>query len=125
MDCIFCKIVKGEIPSKKIYEDDNVIAILDLHPACDGHTLIIPKKHYEDFMTLPNDELNNIMEAAKKLTPKLVECFNAKAFSLRLNYLDSQEIKHYHLHLLPDYFCRKPKLTQEEAYETYQKYSSK
>ena len=125
MDCIFCKIIKGEIPSKKIYEDENVIAILDLHPSCDGHTLVIPKKHYEDFMSLPNQELNNIMDAAKKIAPSLIACFNSKAFSLRVNYLDSQEIKHYHLHLLPNYPCHKATLTQEEAYNKYQNYCSK
>ena len=125
MDCVFCKIIKGEIPSKKIYEDDKVIVLLDLHPTCDGHTLIIPKKHYDDFVSLPNEELNHIMDVAKKLTPDLVKCFDSKAFSLRVNYLDAQEIKHYHMHLMPGFPCHKPKYTQEEAYNKYMEYCSK
>lgn len=117
MDCIFCKIINGEIPSKKIYEDDNLIAILDLHPACDGHTLLIPKKHFTDLMELDNDTLNSINEVAKKLTPILMDKMNASALSLRVNYGDSQEIKHYHMHLLPNYQFKKPTKSQEEVYE--------
>ena len=49
MDCIFCKIINGEIPSKRVYEDDKVIAILDVNPVVDGHTLVIPKKHIKDY----------------------------------------------------------------------------
>ena len=116
-NCIFCKIVKGEIPSSKIYEDDNVIAILDLHPACDGHTLLIPKKHYTDFIELDDNTLLSINEVSKKLTPILMDKMNASALSTRVNYGDSQEIKHYHMHLLPNYLYKKPTKSQEEVYE--------
>ena len=116
-NCIFCKIVKGEIPSSKIYEDDNVIAILDLHPACDGHTLLIPKKHYSDFVELDDEELLHINSVAKKLTPILMDKMKASALSTRVNYGDSQEIKHYHMHLLPNYLYKKPTKSQEEVYE--------
>ena len=116
-DCLFCKIIKGDIPSKKIYEDDKVIAILDLHPACDGHTLLIPKKHYSDFIELSDEELIYINNVAKKLAPILMDKVKATGFSTRVNYGDSQEIKHYHMHLLPNYLYKKPTLSQEEAYE--------
>ena len=116
-NCIFCKIISGEIPSKKIYEDDKVIAILDLHPACDGHTLVIPKKHFTDFIELSDEELIAINNVSKKLAPILMNKMNATALSTRVNYGDSQEIKHYHMHLLPNYMYKKPSKTQEEVYE--------
>ena len=56
-DCIFCKIVNGEIPSKKVYEDDNVIAIMDVNPKVDGHTLVIPKKHVREYTDLTDEEM--------------------------------------------------------------------
>ena len=115
--CIFCKIINGEIPSKKIYEDDDIIVILDLHPVCDGHALIIPKKHIIDMIEMDNETINKIWEVSKKLTPILMNKMNASALSLRVNYGDSQEIKHFHMHLLPNYQYKKPSMTQEEAYE--------
>ena len=60
MDCLFCKMIKGEVPCKKIYEDDLVIGILDLYPDSDGHTLIIPKEHYED-LTVSQLNLHNVL----------------------------------------------------------------
>ena len=116
-DCIFCKIINGEIPSKKIYEDDDVIVILDLHPVCDGHSLIIPKKHITDMTEMDNDTLHKIWNVSNKLTPILMEKTNSTGLSLRVNYGDSQEIKHFHMHLLPNYQYKKPSMTQEEAYE--------
>ena len=116
-NCLFCKIIKGEIPDKRIYEDDQVIALLDLHPACDGHTLIIPKKHITDMMEMDDETLIHIYEVAKKLTPTLMDKTNSTGLSLRVNYGDSQEIKHFHMHVLPNYQYKKPSMSQEEAYE--------
>ena len=116
-NCIFCKIIKGEIPDKRIYEDDKVIALLDLHPAANGHTLIIPKKHITDMIEMDDDTLIHIYNVAKKLTPILMEKTNSTALSLRVNYGDSQEIKHFHMHLLPNYQYKKVTMTQNEAYE--------
>ena len=116
-DCLFCKMISGEIPCKKIYEDDICFAILDLHPSSDGHTLIIPKKHYNDMFDLDNNVLTHIYDVVKIISPTLIDKFNASALSLRINYGDTQEIKHFHLHVLPNYSIKKPKLTQEEAYE--------
>ena len=117
MNCLFCKMISGDIPCKKIYEDTNVIAILDLHPSSDGHTLIIPKKHYEDMLTIDNDTFINVYNVAQKLAPILMEKMHASALSIRINYGDTQEIKHFHMHLLPNYGLEKAKLTQDEAYE--------
>lgn len=117
MNCLFCEMVKGNIPCKKIYEDESVIAILDLHPSSDGHTLIIPKKHFDDMMTIDSETLAHIYMVAKKLTPILMEKMHAKAFSLRVNYGDSQEIKHFHMHLLPNYGIKKCSVSQDEAWD--------
>ena len=116
-NCIFCKIINNEIPDKRIYEDDKVIVILDLHPTCDGHALVIPKKHITDIMEMDDETLTHINGVVKKLTPILMEKMNASALSLRVNYGDSQEVKYFHMHLLPNYQYKKPTMTQEESYE--------
>lgn len=114
MDCLFCKIIKGEIASNKIYEDDKVIAILDAYPEVDGHTLIIPKKHYTDFKELDDEIILHINKVAKILNAKLMQKLNSTGFTFAVNYGDRQAIKHFHLHLLPDYLKNKAKKKPEE-----------
>ena len=103
MDCIFCKIVKGEIPCYKIYEDNNVLAFLDVNPDSDGHTLIIPKKHFTDLDDIDLDTLNYINNTAKKIKNILEKKLNCQGISLLQNNGLIQEVKHYHLHLKPYY----------------------
>lgn len=117
MDCIFCKIVNGEIPSKKIYEDDKVIAILDVNPVVDGHTLIIPKKHVEDYTKLDKDLLIHIYDVANKLTKDIMSKLNSKGMTFTVNYGDSQLVKHFHLHLLPDYQIKDKEMEIDEVFE--------
>lgn len=116
-NCIFCKIIQGEIPAKKIYEDDKVIAFLDIHPAVDGHTLVIPKEHYEDFTALSDEMVAHIYQVAKKLGKEIMEKLGSKGLTLSVNYGETQEVKHFHLHLLPDYHLKKQEKTIEEVYE--------
>ena len=113
MDCLFCKIINGNVPSYKLYEDDLVIVILDAYPNVDGHTLIIPKKHYDTFKDIPADLLNHINEIAKKYTDILMEKLNAKELTIVVNYGTAQKIKHYHMHLIPNYGTRPEKLVEE------------
>ena len=120
-DCIFCKIINGEIPSKKVYEDDKVMAFMDVNPKVDGHTLLVPKKHITDFMGLENEDLNHIYGVVKKLTPVLMNAVDAKAFTLGYNYGDSQLVKHFHIHLLPDYGINKTSKDVEEVYKEIEK----
>lgn len=103
MDCLFCKIANGEIPSYKIYEDDMVLAFLDINPDSDGHTLIIPKKHFKDLDDIDDETLNHVNIIAKKLKKLLEEKLNCDGMSLLQNNGTVQEIKHYHLHLKPYY----------------------
>ena len=95
-DCIFCKIINGDIPCMKVYEDDVCLAYLDINPDSDGHTLIIPKKHYKD-----------IYDISKKIMDMLKEKLGCDGFTLLQNNGSIQEVKHYHLHIKPHYKDRK------------------
>ncbi len=116
MDCIFCKIVKGEIPSKKIYEDDLVIGILDINPHGDGHTLIIPKNHYEDYKEIPDDLLIHINKVTMKISDKLEGVLHKNSVSFVVNYMDAQAVKHFHKHIIPG-FNKGLEYTVDEVYE--------
>lgn len=100
--CIFCKIVNGEIPSKQLYEDDFIIAIMDINPRCDGHTLIIPKEHFEDYTKLDETTFEHIMLKAELLAKSICEKLDCEGYSLVINYGSLQDVKHFHLHILPD-----------------------
>ena len=117
MDCIFCKIINKEIPSKVIYEDDLVLAMLDISPVNNGHTLLIPKKHYTDIMEA-DDILNYMFKVAKDLTPKLMTKLHAKSLTYLINYGEDQKVKHLHLHLIPDYLSHEKDIKPtEDIYE--------
>ncbi len=121
MDCLFCKIIKGEASSKVIYEDDLVIAILDAFPTVDGHTLLIPKKHYTDYKQLDDKLILHMYKVADMLCDKLMEKLNVKSFTFAINYGERQAIKHFHLHLLPNYGRNKGKKKTEEIFELLKK----
>ena len=116
MDCIFCEIAKRNINSNFVYEDDLVMAIMDINPICDGHVLIIPKDHYQTVFDVPKDVLMHMYEVAEKLTPTLMKATNEKGLTLSINYGDKQEIKHLHLHLVPN-FEKKPSKKMEDVYK--------
>lgn len=116
MECLFCKIIKGDVPTLKLYEDDLVMVIMDAYPNVDGHVLIIPKEHYTTFMDIPDNLLLHINNIAKKYTNHIMERLNAKELSVHINYGNSQKIKHYHMHLLPNYGLRATK-DAKEIYE--------
>ena len=102
-ECIFCKIINGDIPSKKLYEDDKVIVIMDVNPKVDGHALVIPKEHVTDFMEISDELLNHVYKVSREISKKLMTKLNATALTLGVNYGDSQVVKHFHMHLLPNY----------------------
>ena len=115
MNCVFCKIINNEIPSYKIYEDEIVYAFLDINPDSVGHTLIIPKKHYQDLVDIENDVLSHIMKIAKKLKKILEEKLNCNGITLVQNNGAIQDVKHYHLHLKP-YYLNNKIMNIEEVY---------
>lgn len=104
-DCIFCKIVKGDIPSFKIYEDNDVFAFLDIKPATKGHALVIPKKHAENVFEISEDALQKVSVVAKKLSAKLKEILEADGIRLSQSNgkAAGQEVMHFHLHVIPRY----------------------
>lgn len=116
-DCLFCKIINKEIPNYTVYEDDICLAFLDINPISPGHTLIIPKKHYKDLNDIDSKTLNHILKVAKELSATLKEKLNYQGLQLVQNNGICQDIKHYHLHLIPKYNEKH----QETVLETHQK----
>ncbi len=103
-ECIFCKIIKEEIPSKTIYEDERVKVFLDINPNTNGDLLIIPKKHTENLFTIDNNTLNYILEIIKdKIYPILIKKLNATGLTISQNNGTGQEVKHFHIHITPRY----------------------
>ena len=103
MDCVFCKIIKGEIPSYTVYEDEIVKVILDINPVNNGHMLIIPKTHYVNLMDIDSSVLSHIMNTAKDLYKNYKDKLNMDGLSITQNNDYGQEVKHYHLHFIPRY----------------------
>ncbi len=103
MDCIFCKIIKGEIPCHRVYEDEDIVAFLDAFPANSGHTLVLPKAHYKDLSQLPESLLFKVMKVVKQLTPAITRALGAEGINLFLNdgRAAGQIVDHLHLHILP------------------------
>ena len=104
-DCIFCKIAAGEIPSRKIYEDTDLIAIMDLSPTSKGHSLIIPKEHYTNIYDIDEEIAGKVMKTAKKLATKMTVALNCDGFNLLQNNGETagQTMFHFHMHLIPRY----------------------
>jgi histidine triad (HIT) family protein len=104
-DCIFCKIAAGEIPSRKIYEDKDLIAIMDLNPTSKGHSLIIPKEHCTNIYDIDEDIAAKVMKTAKKLATKMTVALNCDGFNLLQNNGETagQTMFHFHMHLIPRY----------------------
>lgn len=104
-DCIFCKIIDGEIPSAKVYEDDHVYAFLDISQVTEGHTLVIPKKHYQDIFELDEDTAANLFRAVPKIANAINKAYQPRGMNLLNNNgsFADQSVFHIHLHLIPRY----------------------
>lgn len=102
-DCIFCKIVQGEIPCFKIYEDEKILAFEDINPISEGHTLIIPKRHAQDLWELPAEDLTAIHLSSQKIIRAIKKALKPTGVALlQLNGRGAnQVVMHYHLHLMP------------------------
>ena len=103
--CVFCEIVKGNIPSSKVYEDDNYLAILDLSQTTLGHTLVMPKKHYDNFLEMTSKEAGELMSVVNIVANKLVNSLDASGCNIlnNTNEVAGQTVMHTHVHIIPRY----------------------
>lgn len=103
--CIFCSIINGELPSNIVYQDDKVIAILDLAQVTKGHTLVMPKKHYDNIFDVDEETLKQMIVVCKKLSKQLVDNLHADGLNIVNNngQQAGQAIEHIHFHLIPRY----------------------
>lgn len=103
MDCIFCKIVAGKIPSYKVYEDESVLAFLDIAPVAKGHVLVIPKKHWQNMEHIPEDELVKLIIGVKKVGQLIKDKLNYQGYDIMENNdpVAGQVIPHIHWHIIP------------------------
>jgi histidine triad (HIT) family protein len=103
MECIFCKIVAGDIPSYKVYEDDKVMAFFDILPIHPGHTIVVPKKHVADVENLDDDDMSAMALAVKKIGKAIMEGLDVKGYSVFLDNKSAanQHVPHAHFHLVP------------------------
>ncbi len=117
MECLFCKIINGEIPSYTIYEDDYVKCFLDINPISNAHTLIIPKKHFVDINDIDNDYLFKVHESSKLVVNLINKKFKPNGFKLVQNNGVLQDIKHYHLHVIPNYSDKQKNIDVKSVHE--------
>ena len=103
-DCLFCKIIKGNIPSYKIFENEKIYVFLDINPNSNGHMLIIPKEHVVTVLDISSDFIEGALEVIKNnLYPLLKSKLNIDGLTISQNNFLGQDVKHYHLHLVPRY----------------------
>jgi len=113
MECIFCNIKDRKSEAEIIFEDEHVLAFLDIQPVNYGHTLIIPKKHYDNFLTVPKDELDKLIHATQFIAGVVKRSLNADGFNVISNNGNpaGQSVYHFHFHIIPRFdkdFTLKP-----------------
>ena len=125
MDCIFCKIAKMEIPAKIITETKNSVAFLDAFPLARGHTLVIPKRHYEKVQDMTDNDNSDLFNTVLKVISKVDKVTGSTLLAIHNGKESGQEIPHVHVHLIPrqsndlagpvhDMFKNRPKLSDNE-----------
>jgi histidine triad (HIT) family protein len=104
-NCLFCKIVAGEIPCEKVYEDENTLAFLDIKPVNPGHTLIVPKEHYENVFEAPEEVWGHVMQTVKKVSHAIKDGLPVADLNIAMNNGKhaGQVIFHAHVHVMPRY----------------------
>jgi histidine triad (HIT) family protein len=109
-ECLFCKIVKGEIPSEEVYSDGDFLAFLDINPRNPGHTLVIPKRHYDTILEMPDNEVGNLFRIVKKIAIAVKKGTNADGISIGQSNerAAGQVIPHVHFHVIPRFLNEGP-----------------
>ncbi len=127
--CIFCKIISGEIPAKKVLETNNTIAFLDINPANPGHVIVVPKAHHQILPQIPDSEILDLFNSVKKIASAAFEAVDAKGVNILQNNgpAAGQEVPHVHVHVIPRFdednfsFTWEPKKLKEEQFDEIQK----
>lgn len=103
MDCLFCNIIKGEIPSYKVYEDEMTYAFLDINPCARGHTVVVPKTHYENFTDMPAEEAGALFATVRMIARLVEDAVSADGSNIGLNNRPAagQVVPHAHVHVIP------------------------
>lgn len=106
-DCIFCKIAAHEIPASIVYEDDDVMAFLDISQVTKGHTLVISKKHYDNFLSVPKETMHKVMDVAQRIGQADLAVFGARGVNIltNVNKEAGQSVFHFHVHVIPRYLA--------------------
>ena len=105
MDCVFCDIIRKKAEAEIIYENDKIISFLDIRPINFGHTLVVPKKHYENLLLLPPEELLPLTKALQFISEAVRESIRADGFNIVVNNgkAAGQTVFHFHFHIIPRY----------------------
>ena len=103
MECIFCKIISGSIPSYKVYEDEFVFAFLDIYPCSEGHTVVLPKKHIERFTDLDVKDASDLFASVHKISKVVCKTFDLHGMNIGMNVgeVAGQSVSHVHVHIIP------------------------
>lgn len=103
MDCLFCRIINGEVPSHMVYEDQAVVSFLDIFPANPGHALVVPRAHYESVSEVPGPEMGELARAVQKVAGAIEAAYGLEGFNLLVNEgkIAGQLIPHLHVHVIP------------------------
>ncbi len=102
---IFCRIIDGEIPCHKLYEDDDVLAFLDISQVTKGHALVVSKKHFDNFLTTPQEIMHKVMDVAQRIGQVDIKLLGARGVNILANcYPEAgQTVMHFHVHVIPRY----------------------
>ncbi|OGG58140.1 hypothetical protein A2853_01330 [Candidatus Kaiserbacteria bacterium RIFCSPHIGHO2_01_FULL_55_17] len=119
MDCIFCKIIQGGLPSYKVYEDENVLAFLDIHPVSAGHTLVVPKKHSNNIFDISPEDWHAVTEVVRVLAIAIEKGVSADGVNVAMNNREhaGQIVPHPHVHIIPRFKGDGLKLMPQRSYE--------
>lgn len=99
--CIFCKLVKKEIPSLGVYEDDDTISFLELHPSAPGHAMVILKKHGNNILEYSQEELGTLMASVQKVVKKIEKALRPDSITIGINHKERRGVPHLHVHVIP------------------------